>query len=531
MRPRTEMHKVQELVRLHREGAGAREVARLLGISPNTERFWRRKLAAAGLLDGPVDPLPDLELLDGLVPQRRPRQQTSTVEAHEARIRQLRVGGAGPKAIYDRLRMDDPGFGGSYWAVKRLCARLDRAAPPKATDVAIPVETLAGAVAQVDFGYAGRMVDPATGTLRRAWVFVMVLAHSRHMFVRCVFRQDAATWQQLHVEAFIFFGGVPLVVVPDNLKAAVIRGAFELGSDPALNRSYVALARHFGFKVDPTPPRSPTKKGKVERAVQYVKRNPLATLPEQIDIRAANGDVDRWVIEIAGQRMHSRTGRRPLEMFLAEEQPALLPLPTRPFVPVVWKQAKVHRDSHLMFERRLYSVPWAHLGKGAWVRATPTTVTIYVDDVRVAEHPRRGGAGRSTVESHLPEHRRDLRHRGRDWWLQRARAIGPQTELLAMEIFDDEDVLSPLRSVQAIVTHLADFPGHRAEAAAKRASHFGVHRYRGIRDMLRQGIEAEPLPTQLPFPEAGPPSDGPSYRFTRSIHEMLSQEETKNEYH
>src|SRR5687768_7676166 len=101
----------------------------------------------------------------------------------------------------------------------------------------------------------------------------MVLGYSRHQFVRIVFDQQTETWLQLHAEAFAVLRGVPEVIVPDNLKAAVTRAAFAVDDSTVLNRTYVELARHCGFKVDPTPPRDPDKKGKVESAVKYVKNN------------------------------------------------------------------------------------------------------------------------------------------------------------------------------------------------------------------------------------------------------------------
>jgi len=521
------MHKVQELVRLHRKGVGAREVARLLRISPNTERAWRRKLDALGLLKGELDELPDIECLNEAVPPKRPPQQTSSVNDVEEKIRALWERGASPKAIHDRLRLDDPQFHGSYYAVKRQCARFGRQRAPVAEDVAIPVVTAAGEVAQVDFGYAGRMHDPVADNVRRAWVFVMVLSHSRHMFAKCVFTQDMATWQQLHVEAFAFFGGVPEVVVPDNLKAAVIRASFGIDGDAKLNRSYIEVARHYDFKVDPAPPRQPKKKGKVERQVQYVKRNALATLPESITVDEANRDLHRWLLEIAGQRLHSATGRKPMELFAEVEQRCLRSLPEHPFVPVVWHRAKVQRDSHIVFKQRLYSVPWKYLGERAWVRATPEWLYIYVDNERVAEHARKDGHGRTTRDAHLPENRRDLRHRGRSWWKHRAAAIGPETEALLVDIFADESVVYPVRRVQYIVSHLESFPRDRAEGAARRARYFGVHHLGGVRNILKQALDREPLPESLPFPDSRP-----TYRFTRPIREMLAHHQEENhEYH
>ena len=268
-----------------------------------------------------------------------------------------------------------------------------------------------------------------------------------------MFNQKTSTWLDLHRRAFEEFGGVPETMVPDNLKAAVLRAVFGTEGDSELNRSYREFARYYGFKIDPTPPYAPKKKGKVESAVKYVKRNALAGR-EGEGITEANASLHRWRREIAGQRVHGTTGRCPFEVFVKEEQPTLKTLPTAPYEMTVWKRAKVHQDTHICFEGRLYSVPWRWVGKEVWVRATRTTLAIFGADVRIATHDPRGSGKRSTVESHLPEHRRDLRHRSMDYWLQRAACIGPQTGGLVREIFDSDDVLSQLRKVQHIVTHL-----------------------------------------------------------------------------
>jgi hypothetical protein len=150
--------------------------------------------------------------------------------------------GAGPQAIHDRIRQEHPEFNGSVSAVKRLCRSIRRARGVRPEDVAIPLETEPGQEAQVDFGYVGQLYDPVEGRLRKAYVFVMVLSHSRHQFVRICFDQKVETWLLLHMGAFEHFGGVPAVVVPDNLKSAVIRAAFTPSEPTTLNRSYRELA-------------------------------------------------------------------------------------------------------------------------------------------------------------------------------------------------------------------------------------------------------------------------------------------------
>jgi transposase len=305
---------------------------------------------------------------------------------------------------------------------------------------------------------------------------------------------------------------VPEAVVPDNLKAAVIRAAFGVDrDDTGLNRTYREVARHYGFVVDPAPPRSPEKKGKVEAGVGYVKSNFWRPRAFE-DLEQARVELQRWVDGIADQRVHGTTHRKPIELFEEAERHALKALPARPYVPVTWKHARVHPNSHVLFERREYSVPWTRIGQLVWIRATPTSVCIYADDERVATHDHRTGLGPPiTVESHLPEHRRDLRHRSRGFWLQRARLVGEAAEQLVIEVFGTEDGLSRLRVVQAIVTHLEKFPKDRANAACERARFYGNHTYAGVRDILRKALDLEPLPTPL-FPDPARPRP----RFSRA---------------
>jgi transposase len=494
---RIQMHRLQELVRLHRMGVGDREAARLLGMGPNTERQYRRAVEAAGLLAGAPDEVPDLETLKAAVlahaPPKPAPQQISSVAMWRSEIERLVESNVRPKAIFDRLRLEHPEFGGSYAAVKRFVRTIRRERGVQAGDVAIPVETEPGDVAQVDFGYAGRLWDPESKSLRRAWVFVMVLAHSRHAFAQLVFDQKTETWLRLHVGAFKALGGVPRTIVPDNLKAAVVRAAFAIDEDSELNRSYRELARHYGFQVDPTPPRAPKKKGKVEAGVKYVKHNALAGRDGE-DITTAQAALAKWLVEVAGQRVHGTTGKKPLDVFEQEERPKLLPLPTRPYELVVWKKGTVHSDCHVEFDGRLYSVPWRLVRQSVWTRATPATVVVYHDDGVVARHERRGAGWRSTLDEHLPAERAALRHRRREYWEERAGQLGDEVVAFVREVFDADDVLSQLRKVQAIVTHLERFPVERARAACRRASFYGATTYQAVRDILRRGLDLQPLP-------------------------------------
>jgi hypothetical protein len=523
------MHRLQELVRLHRLRVPVRQIATELGIGPNTERSYRRIFDAAGVLVGDPDALPDLEelrtIVDTVKPRATPKQETSSVAKWQPRIEALLKGGAKPKAIFDCLCREDKDFQGHYNAVKRLCRRLGELTGPAAEDVVIPIDAPLGE-AQIDFGYVGLLYDPAAGRERKAWVFVMVLAHSRRMVARIAFDQSVDTWLRLHVEAFDELGGVPSMWVPDNLKAAVIRAAFGAGEVVALNRTYRELARHYGARIDPTPPRSPEKKGRVESAVKYIKSSWLSTLG--IDDRAvdrARASLQQWVDQTANARVHGTTRRRPAELFAAEEQAALLPLPAVRYQPVIWKQALVHRDTHFEFQRRPYSVPYRFIGKKVWVRADPESVLVYHDDVRIAAHARSGPGPRSTQKGHLPEDRAEYGNRCRPHWEERAAAIGPEVADFVARVFDQDDVISMLKQVQAIVTHLEKFPRARAIAACRRAAFYDAFRYLTVKQILRDGLDLQPLPIAvIADDQAAAEAPAPTtYRFARNLRDLIQQ--------
>lgn len=515
-----DMDKLKELVRLHRMGMEKRAIARVLGMSPSTEQRYRKKLETAGLLRGDPEELPELDELVAVCASGtpRPQQERSSVEAWRPQIAALVAKDLQPTAIHQVLAEEDTTFKGSLSAVKRLVLQLARERGARPEDVAIPVETPPGEVAQVDFGYAGYVVDPATGRKRKAWLFVMVLGCSRHMFCKVVFDQSTDTWLWLHVEAFAAFGGVPRVVVPDNLKAAVIRAAFGVDDVVTENRAFRELARHYGFVIDPTPPRSPEKKGKVERSVQYV-RSAFLDPREFTDVDDLNRRMATWVVDVAGARRHGTTGKKPLEHFERVERAAMGPLPSKRFEPVTWRRATVQRDCCVRFDEDRWSVPFRHVGRQVLLRATVHSLEVYVDDRRVATHDRTA-PGPHIDDAHLPEGRRDERHRDRGHWEARADAIDPEVVgVFVRAIMDRDEVQRPLRRVASILRLLEAVPRERAIAACTRAAYFGAYDADTVRKILTSGMDGQPLPSTSPMAPSFTP------RFAREATSFLTRVE------
>ncbi len=241
-----------------------------------------------------------------------------------------RVGEVRLSVLHQRLR-DDYGLGASWatfyryvqahwperlrWA-PRVTVRLDHPPP--------------GEEAQVDFSYVGLWADPDAGRTRKLYAFLMALSHSRHQFLYPVLGEDGATWQEAHVAAFAFFGGVPRRLVPDNLSPG-IRKADRY--DPRLNRAYGELAPHYGCLVDPARVGRPTDKPRLERTVSYAHESFFRGRADR-RLGELRQEAIRWCVDVAGQRVHGTTGERPLVAFEAREQAALVPLPARPWQPI-----------------------------------------------------------------------------------------------------------------------------------------------------------------------------------------------------
>jgi len=485
---------IREILRYLRQGQSNRAIARATGINRKTVGRYRAWAATHGLLTGPLPSLGELhQLLEGTLSSPPPPQNHSSVEPYQDVVTKLRQEGVEIAAIFERLK--ERGYSGSYSSVHRFVRHLE----PQAPEVTVRVETQPGEEGQVDFGYAGLMIDPETGALRPTWLFTMTLSWSRHQYPEFVFDQKVETWLRLHRNAFAFFGGVPERLVIDNLKAAIMRACWD---DPEVQHAYGECAEHYGFLIAPCRPRTPRHKGKVEQGgVHYVKRNFLGGRKPTL-ITQANQDVLHWVNTTAGQRIHGTTKEQPLVRFETERQ-ALLPLPTTPYDMAAWKQVKLHRDCHIVFDHAYYSAPYRLVGQQLWVRGGTREVHLYTSDYQlVATHPRAQRPGqRLTHLDHLPPHKVPGLILSRDGCRQRAAEIGPATCEVVERLLDHRPE-DRLRTAGRLLRLSDRFGSQRLEVACVRALRFDDPAYVTIKHVLEQGLDAEELPVAEPAPLA-----------------------------
>jgi transposase len=500
---------VRELIRRLRAGQSQRAIARDLGIARKTVAKYQLLARQEGLMEGPLPSPAGLEKLleDTVPPSNLPRQPYKAARFKPV-IEELRRQKVEIKAIFQRLQ-EDHGFEGSYSAVHRFVRQLEPA--PKAGFVRL--ETGPGQEAQVDFGSAGKMVDPATGEIRKAWVFVMTLCYSRHQYATFVFDQKVATWLRCHTEAFEYFGGVVGKVVVDNLKAAVVKAVLY---DPVAQRSYRQLAEHYGFLISPCRPATPRHKGKVESGVFYVKRNFLAGRPI-MTLSEANSQLLRWCEQTAGQRIHGTIKKRPLPLFLENEKAELQPLPPVRYDLGVWKKVKLHPDCHVTVDGAYYSAPHRLIGCTLWARTNGRDVHLFHDYERVATH-RWGRPGtRHTHQDHYPPDKVAYLMATPRYCRQQARQIGPAAATFIERLLSERP-LDRLRTAQAVLRLEQKYGSRRLEKACCRALHFDEVTWHAVKRILENGLETEPLP------QAPPPTAQRSFTFARPGSEIFFPE-------
>jgi hypothetical protein len=328
--------------------------------------------------------------------------------------------------------------------------------------------------------------------MRKTYVFVMTLSFSRRCYAELVFDQKAMTWLAAHTRALAYFGGVVERIVIDNLKAGILKAAFE---NPEVNRSYAELAEHYGFLIAPCRPKTPEHKGKVESGVHFVQRNFLAGR-EECDIHQGNRDLLAWCGEVA-ERIHGTTKKKPREQFAALEKRALAPLPQTPYDLAVYKKVKHHRDCHVNFDNAYYSAPFRLVGQQLWVRGGLQDVRILTEDHHcVATHARAKETGeRITNSDHLPPQRAALLPRTPAVLREEAEQIGAHTLAVVTEILS-HPVLDRTASAARLLALAKKHSPQRLESACARALRFSDPCYTTVRDILSKGLEeqAQPLP-------------------------------------
>lgn len=378
--------------------------------------------------------------------------------------------------IYQDL-VTDSSFTGSYYSVRRYVKKLSvtRELPFRR------MECLPGEEGQADFGTGAPVVDREGR--RRPYVFRFVLSHSRKGYSEAVFRQRTEDFLSCLENAFWHVGGVPKVIVIDNLKAAVKNPDWY---DPELNPRIHAFCEHYGTVIMPTKSYTPRHKGKVERGVAYVQANALqgrtfASLAEE------NRHLQQWEAMVADTRIHGTTRQQVGKVFQEAERSALLPLPAGRFPFFHEARRAVHRDGHVEVEKAYYSVPPEYAGRRVWVRWDGRMVRIYNRRMeQIAVHAQQTPGKFSTQGQHIHSRKVSAAEYSGTSLLRKASYIGPFADQWAQAMLQARGIPG-VRVLVGFLSMARRYRSSQIERACQVALTHQAFYLRTLRELIHRG--------------------------------------------
>ena len=482
---------VKEVLRRFMAGQSARRIARDGVVDRKTAQRYLDAARACGL-DLQSEPS-DVQVLAVArhVPARPAGERSDGWRALEAQHERLKAWLTGDDALtlvrVSELLARDVGVRVPYTTLRRYAhGRLGW----REREVTVRVADAApGDEAQIDFGQVGFVTDD-DGVRRRLWVLLVTLTMSRYLFVWPTLVQTLEAVCEGLDAAWAFFDGVVRRVVPDNMKAIVLRPD---ATAPVLQRAFVEYAQARGFFVDTARVRRPRDKGRVENQVPYVRERWFAgeRFAMPVDLAALRAHAATWCREVAGARVHGTTRAVPREVYARDEHPHMLPAPRARFDVPTWTTAKVHPDHHVQVDRALYSVPTRYVGATLDVRYDRASVRLYVRGELVKVHPRTRVGGRVTDPSDYPTEKAGYATRSVDAVRARARETGPQVSAFMERLLDGPLPWIKMRQAYALLRLCDRYGVARVEAVCARALAFDVLDVGRVERMLRTAQQAE----------------------------------------
>jgi transposase len=494
-RPHTTMRQIRNVLRLHfAEKLSVRDTASSLAMARSTVADYLIRARVAGLSWPLPEEMDDDALERRLFPDVAKVRSAYPQPDFEVMKKELTRKGVTLQLLWFEYRELHPdGYGYSQFCQRYRDWRRRR-------DVVLRQDHKGGEKMFVDFpGLTIPIYDAATLEIAfKAELFVAVLGASSYLYAEALRSQQLIHWVGAHVHAFEFFGGVPEIVVSDNLRSAVTTSH---RYEPDLNATYQELATHYGTALIPARPYKPRDKAKVEAGVLLAERWIIAVLRHRrfTSLAELNEVIEGLVARLNEKPFKKLEGSR-ASLFEELDQPALRPLPTTRYEFATWRLAKVNIDYHVEVERHYYSVPYQLAGQVVEVRLTSSVVEVFSQHQRVASHLRSYQKGRHVTDAgHMPDsHRRYL-----EWTPGRivawAQKNGPATALFIEALMASRPHPEQgFRSALGVMRLAKKYSPERLEAACERALTLKSFSYKSIESMLAHGLDQRPLRAASP---------------------------------
>jgi transposase len=368
---------------------------------------------------------------------------------------------------------------------------------------------------QVEVDWAGQtaaIVDRDTGELIPAYVFVSALSYSQLAYVEAFLSQEQESWISAHVNMYRFYGGVTRILIPDNLKTGVEKASWYT---PVINKTYHEMAEHYGTAVIPARVRRPKDKPNAEGTVGIISTWIIAALRNQkfFSLPELNKAIREKLSSFNQKPFQKKEGSR-YSIFIEEEKPMLMPLPTTPYELAIWKKATVQFNYHISVDKMHYSVPYEYIKHEVDVRITHNVIEVFYNNHRICSHPRLfGRIGQySTNEAHMPEDHQSYIQWNADRFISWAQNVGPNTAITIKAILSSHKIEQQgYRSCMALLKLADKFSVARVEAACKKAISYTPNpSFKSVKTILSTGQDKVTEEQSVKLK-----NDSSSYGFTR----------------
>jgi len=484
---RLTMRKIKEILRLKYDvGLSLRAVAQSLNIGYGTVANYVDRAEQAGL-SWPLPAGIDERMLGRMLfPSKQTRGHSGFVDLDYLSIHQeLKSPIVTKFLLWQEYRECHPDNGYSY---AQFCHRYnDWLGHQK---LSMRQQHKAGEKLFIDYcGPTIPVVNPDTGEIRNAQLFVAAFGASNYTYAEATWSQNQADFINAHVHAFEYFHGTSKLLVPDNLKSAIIKTH---RYEPDINPAYQQMAAHYGVAVIPARPRKPKDKAKVEVAVQIAERWIMARLRHQTFFTLASlNQAIRPLLEELNHRPFKKLPGTRYSQFQQLDQPLLRSLPAHRYEYRHIKTARVHIDYHIEYDAHYYSVPFTLTKQEVEVQASTQSVVIYHGGVRVATHIR---SYRKGGHSTLPEHQPKAHQAMADWTPERfikwAASIGSETRTVVEHILQEKRYpVQNYRRILALLSNARKYSPERLNQACGRALLINSPTRTSVESILKQGLD------------------------------------------
>ncbi len=481
------MSKIKEVLRLkYLNQLSNRQIQSLTGVSRNSVANYVNCFVSLGASLEDVLELkePDLEQLFHPNKPTSATKQTTLGLIHPDwnHVREeLTKKGMTRALLYEEYKSTQPDLY-SYSQFNRYYSRFVKSINPSMRQV-----HYAGDKLFIDYsGLTMPIVNQRTGERTKAQIFVSVLGTSGYTFVHATPSQSTKDFIASHVLAFNFYGGVPNILVPDNLKAAVIshkKGVVKL------NESYADMARHYGVAIEPARPYKPQDKSKVELGVKAIQRWILMKLRHHtfFSVDELNQQIN-LLLDGYNNKIIRRLGKSRRELFETLDKPMLHPLRANNYIYKEFKTATVGVDYHVELDGSGYSVPYQYLGKKVDVTYSSTSLVIAFAGEVIAHHPKLSQPYHdSTLLEHMPK---DHEYQYEKWNPRRilhwANSIGAHTTALMQSIMDSRShQVRGYKSCMAILSFSKTYGTAALDMVSAVAHELRIHKVASIESMLK----------------------------------------------